>query len=201
MWFANDFHSWLRQDWKSLANHLTCDQKIIFHCNSCINLYILLYPAISNTQTSFILYDVFKIMSFKLLETGALFLSSLTSTTFLPSCYISPIFLRLWFWLACTWVIICQCIRCTLTQHKNIPNTTVEYTYHIWEQKLYGQAVSWVDVNITPFLCSLLYFSQCAASSYVACNVLYIFLHKSDTSLSVMLFVVSRTITKLMYHI
>ena len=26
-WFANDFHSWLRHSWKSLANHPTRDQK------------------------------------------------------------------------------------------------------------------------------------------------------------------------------
>ena len=39
-WFANDFHSWLRHSWKSLANHLTRDQKIIIHGNSCIILYI-----------------------------------------------------------------------------------------------------------------------------------------------------------------
>ena len=29
-WFANDFHSWLRHSWKSLANHLTRDQKSLF---------------------------------------------------------------------------------------------------------------------------------------------------------------------------
>ena len=29
-WFANDFHSWLRHSWKSLANHLTSDQKSLF---------------------------------------------------------------------------------------------------------------------------------------------------------------------------
>ena len=39
-WFANDFHSWLRHSWKSLANHLTRDQKIVIHGNSCIILYI-----------------------------------------------------------------------------------------------------------------------------------------------------------------
>ena len=39
-WFANDFHSWLRHSWKSLANHPTRDQKIIIHGNSCIILYI-----------------------------------------------------------------------------------------------------------------------------------------------------------------
>ena len=41
MWFANDFNSWLRHLWKSLANHLTRDPKIIIHGNSCIILYIL----------------------------------------------------------------------------------------------------------------------------------------------------------------
>ena len=30
MWFANDFHSWLRPSWKLLANHLTRDQKSLF---------------------------------------------------------------------------------------------------------------------------------------------------------------------------
>ena len=40
MWFANDIHSWLRHSWKSLANHLTDDQKIFIHGNACIILYI-----------------------------------------------------------------------------------------------------------------------------------------------------------------
>ena len=38
-WFAKDFHSWLRHSWKSLANHLTHDQNIVIHGNSCIILY------------------------------------------------------------------------------------------------------------------------------------------------------------------
>ena len=41
MRFANDFHSWLRHSWKSLANRLTRDPKIVIHSNSCIILYIL----------------------------------------------------------------------------------------------------------------------------------------------------------------
>ena len=37
-WFANDFHSWLRHSWKSLANHLTRDQKSSFtHALFCIS--------------------------------------------------------------------------------------------------------------------------------------------------------------------
>ena len=40
MRFANDFHSWLRHSWKSLANRLTRDPKIIIHGNSCIILYL-----------------------------------------------------------------------------------------------------------------------------------------------------------------
>ena len=39
-WFANDFHSWLRHSWKSLANYLTRDQNIVIHGNSCIILYV-----------------------------------------------------------------------------------------------------------------------------------------------------------------
>ena len=40
MRFAYDFHL-IRHSWKLLANHLTCDPKIIIHDNSCIvlNLY------------------------------------------------------------------------------------------------------------------------------------------------------------------
>ena len=41
-WFANDFHSWLRHLWKSLANHPTRDQKIIIHGKPCIILYIII---------------------------------------------------------------------------------------------------------------------------------------------------------------
>ena len=40
MRFTNDFHSWLRHSWKSIANRLTCDPKIVIHGNSCIILYI-----------------------------------------------------------------------------------------------------------------------------------------------------------------
>ena len=29
-WLANDFHEWRSHDWKSLANHLTSDQKSLF---------------------------------------------------------------------------------------------------------------------------------------------------------------------------
>ena len=37
--FANDVHSWLHHSWKSLTSHITHDQKIIIHGNSCIILY------------------------------------------------------------------------------------------------------------------------------------------------------------------
>ena len=43
MRFANDFHSWLRHSWKSLANRLTRDPKIVIHGNSCIILYICMH--------------------------------------------------------------------------------------------------------------------------------------------------------------
>ena len=41
MRFADDFHSWLRHSWKSSANRLTRDPKIVIHGNSCIILYFL----------------------------------------------------------------------------------------------------------------------------------------------------------------
>ena len=44
-WFANNFNSWLRHSWKSLANHLTRDQKMVIHGNSCIILYIMIGTA------------------------------------------------------------------------------------------------------------------------------------------------------------
>ena len=37
---SNDFHSWFRRWWKSLANHLTRDQNIVIHGNSCIILHM-----------------------------------------------------------------------------------------------------------------------------------------------------------------
>ena len=40
MRFADDVHSWLRSSWKSLSNHLTRDQIIAIHENSCIIVYI-----------------------------------------------------------------------------------------------------------------------------------------------------------------
>ena len=38
--FANDFQSWLRHSWKSLANRPSRDTKIVIHGNSCIILYV-----------------------------------------------------------------------------------------------------------------------------------------------------------------
>ena len=43
MRFANDIHSWLRHSWKSLANRLTRDPKIVRHGNSCIILYVIVF--------------------------------------------------------------------------------------------------------------------------------------------------------------
>ena len=40
MRFAKDLHSWLRHSWKSLANRLTRDPKIVIHGNSCIILVV-----------------------------------------------------------------------------------------------------------------------------------------------------------------
>ena len=42
-WFANDFHEWRSHEWKSLANHLTSDQKIVIHDNECIILFLTRY--------------------------------------------------------------------------------------------------------------------------------------------------------------
>ena len=41
MQFTNDFYSysWLRHSWKSLANRLIRDSKIVIHGNSCIIRY------------------------------------------------------------------------------------------------------------------------------------------------------------------
>ena len=40
MRFADDFHEWRSLEWKSSANRLTRDPKIVIHSNSCIILYI-----------------------------------------------------------------------------------------------------------------------------------------------------------------
>ena len=53
MRFANDFHSWLRHSWKSLANRLTRDPKIVIHGNSCIILYIILYMVIDMSSSRY----------------------------------------------------------------------------------------------------------------------------------------------------
>ena len=51
MRFTNDFHSWLRHSWKSLANRLTRDPKIVIHGNSCIILYFIPVPFFVNYST------------------------------------------------------------------------------------------------------------------------------------------------------
>ena len=72
-WFANDFHEWRSHEWKSLANHLTRDQKsllmkiigksphswpkIVIHGNECIILFLTRYFVLNTPfrykQTSF----------------------------------------------------------------------------------------------------------------------------------------------------
>ena len=50
-WFANYFHEWRSHEWKSLANHLTSDQKIVIHGKECIILFLARY-FISSTHHS-----------------------------------------------------------------------------------------------------------------------------------------------------
>ena len=49
--FANDFHEWRSHEWKSLANRITSDPKIVIHGNKCIILFLIRY-FISRTQNS-----------------------------------------------------------------------------------------------------------------------------------------------------
>ena len=41
--FANDFHEWRSHEWKSLANRITSDPKIVIHGNECIILFLTRY--------------------------------------------------------------------------------------------------------------------------------------------------------------
>ena len=41
--FAGDFHEWLSDEWKSSANPITCDPKIVIHGNVCIILFPTCY--------------------------------------------------------------------------------------------------------------------------------------------------------------
>ena len=54
MWFAKDFHEWRSHEWKSLANHLTSDQKVVIHGNECIILFLTRYfmPWAHNSATN-----------------------------------------------------------------------------------------------------------------------------------------------------
>ena len=38
--FANKFHEWRSHEWKSLANRITSDPKIVIHGNECITLFL-----------------------------------------------------------------------------------------------------------------------------------------------------------------
>ena len=38
--FANNFHEWRSHEWKSLANRITSDSKIVIHGNECIILFL-----------------------------------------------------------------------------------------------------------------------------------------------------------------
>ena len=49
MGFANDFHEWLlRHSWKSLANRIMSDPKIVIYGNSCIILYFSCHGPVWN---------------------------------------------------------------------------------------------------------------------------------------------------------
>ena len=41
--FANNFHEWRSHEWKSLANRITSDPKIVIHGNECIILFLTRY--------------------------------------------------------------------------------------------------------------------------------------------------------------
>ena len=41
--FANHFHEWRSHGWKSLANRITSDPKIVIHGNECIILFLTRY--------------------------------------------------------------------------------------------------------------------------------------------------------------
>ena len=41
--FANDFHEWRSHEWKSLANRVTSDTKIVIHGNECTILFLTRY--------------------------------------------------------------------------------------------------------------------------------------------------------------
>ena len=47
--FANDFHEWRSHEWKSLANRITSDPKIVIHGNECIILFLTRYSMSWNT--------------------------------------------------------------------------------------------------------------------------------------------------------
>ena len=50
MRFANDFHSWHHHSWKSLANRLTRETKIVIHGNSYIIPYFMFLMKKFSTQ-------------------------------------------------------------------------------------------------------------------------------------------------------
>ena len=41
--FANYFHEWRSHEWKSLANRITSDHKIVIHGDECIILFLTRY--------------------------------------------------------------------------------------------------------------------------------------------------------------
>ena len=49
--FANNFHEWQSNEWKSLANRLTSDPKIVIHGKECIILFLTHY-LMSGTHNS-----------------------------------------------------------------------------------------------------------------------------------------------------
>ena len=42
-WFTNDLHEWWSHKWKSLANHITSDHKIVIQGNDCNILFLTCY--------------------------------------------------------------------------------------------------------------------------------------------------------------
>ena len=50
--FANNFHEWRSHGWKSLADHIKSDPKIVIHGNECIILFLTRYQLMSWTHNS-----------------------------------------------------------------------------------------------------------------------------------------------------
>ena len=121
---ANDFHEWRSHEWKSLANRITSDPKIVIHGNECIIIFLTRY--FMSLEHSILLKTIID-RSFRNCRQGRSFLTSHCGVT------------RVDLWrhanagyLHCDVIFVdCSCTRKLAQMRSSLVNNNREYRFLI----------------------------------------------------------------------